>query len=161
MVYVIEFCWQLASRIREERVPPWSCSQAVCTVKNSWRWTEELSETCRSSVLILLASCQQTCMTYTIAVYDGQRNCPKHLEFYSKNKFEKLVRLVSFIIRMYHDARSYDCQKICMELFVCLVLVCMSVDLSVNRPVSGPVGQSVYSLSAAVSLLSFTKLLRQ
>jgi len=39
---------------------------------------------------------QQTCMTYTIAVCtvkkitpdDGQRNCPKHVEFYSKNKFE-------------------------------------------------------------------------
>ena len=37
--------------------------------------------------------CQQTYMTYTIAVftvknsYDGQRNCPKHVEFYSKNKF--------------------------------------------------------------------------
>ena len=30
---------------------------------------------------------------------DGQRNCPKHVEFYSKNKFEKLVRLVGFIIR--------------------------------------------------------------
>ena len=30
---------------------------------------------------------------------DGQRNCPKHLEFQSKNKFEKLVRLVGFIIR--------------------------------------------------------------
>jgi len=39
-------------------VPSWSCSQAVtltgmtcaiavCTVKNSWWWTEELSETCR------------------------------------------------------------------------------------------------------------------
>ena len=57
---------------------------AVCTVKNSWWWTEELSETCRvlvyviqlairirmvlSSILILLASCQQTCMTYTTAV---------------------------------------------------------------------------------------------
>ena len=25
---------------------------------------------------------------------DGQRNCPKHVEFYSKNKFEKLVHLV-------------------------------------------------------------------
>jgi len=24
---------------------------------------------------------------------DGQRNCPKHVEFYSKNKFEKLVHL--------------------------------------------------------------------
>ena len=25
---------------------------------------------------------------------DGQKNCPKHVEFYSKNKFEKLVHLV-------------------------------------------------------------------
>ena len=31
---------------------------------------------------------------------DGQRNCPKHVEFHSKNKFEKLVHLVGFIIRM-------------------------------------------------------------
>ena len=30
---------------------------------------------------------------------DGQRNCPKHVEFNSKNKFEKLVHLVGFIIR--------------------------------------------------------------
>jgi len=65
-----------------------------------------------SSVLILLASCQQTCMTYTIAVRtvkettdDGQRNCPKHVEFYSKNKFEKLVHLVGFIIGMEGDCR--------------------------------------------------------
>ena len=42
MVYVTQVCWQLAS-----------CQQtcmtytiAVCTVKNSWWWTEELSETC-------------------------------------------------------------------------------------------------------------------
>jgi len=58
------------------------------------------------SVLILLASCQQTCMTYTIAVCtvktpDGeQKNCPKRVEFYSKNKFEKSVHLVGFIIRI-------------------------------------------------------------
>jgi hypothetical protein len=32
---------------------------------------------------------------------DVQRNCPKHVEFYSKNKFEKLVHLVCFIIRIY------------------------------------------------------------
>ena len=30
---------------------------------------------------------------------DGQRDCPKHVEFYSKNKFEELVYLVGFIIR--------------------------------------------------------------
>jgi hypothetical protein len=55
-------------------------------------------------------------MTYTIVVCtvktpdDGQNNCPKHIEFYSKNKFEKLVRLVGFIIRIYHDARPPECQ---------------------------------------------------
>jgi len=41
---------------------------------------------------------------------DGQRNCPKHVEFYSQNKFEKLVHLVCFIIRIYHDARSSERQ---------------------------------------------------
>jgi hypothetical protein len=58
-------------------VPIWSCSQAVSKP-----------------------------MTYTIAVCtvkktpdDGQRNCPKHVEFYFKNKFEKSVHLVGFIIR--------------------------------------------------------------
>jgi len=41
----------------------------------------------------------------------GQRNCPKHVEFYSKNKFEKLVYLVGFITRICHDARSPGRQK--------------------------------------------------
>jgi len=31
---------------------------------------------------------------------DRQRSCPKHVEFYSKNKLEKLVHLVGFIIRL-------------------------------------------------------------
>jgi hypothetical protein len=30
---------------------------------------------------------------------DGQRNCPKHVEFHSKNKFENLLHLVCFVIR--------------------------------------------------------------
>ena len=41
---------------------------------------------------------------------DGQRNCPKRVEFYSKNKFEKLVHLVGFITRIYHGARSSERQ---------------------------------------------------
>ena len=32
---------------------------------------------------------------------DGQRNCPKQVEFYSRKEFEKLAYLVSFIIRIY------------------------------------------------------------
>jgi hypothetical protein len=31
---------------------------------------------------------------------DGQGNCPKHVEFHSKNRFEKLVHLVGFITRI-------------------------------------------------------------
>jgi len=31
---------------------------------------------------------------------DEQKTCPKHVELYSKNKFEKLVHLVGFIIRI-------------------------------------------------------------
>jgi len=42
---------------------------------------------------------------------DGQRNCPKHVEFYSENKFEKSVHLVGFITRIYHDAQSPKRQK--------------------------------------------------
>ena len=34
----------------------------------------------------------------------------KHVDLYSKNKFEKLVHLAGFIIRIYHDARSSECQ---------------------------------------------------
>ena len=41
---------------------------------------------------------------------DGQRNCQKYLESYSKNKFEKLVHLLGFIIRIYYDRRSSECQ---------------------------------------------------
>ena len=50
---------------------------------------------------------------------EGQRNCPKHVEFYYKNKFEKLVHLVGFIIRIYHDARSSECHKKNLVLFPC------------------------------------------
>jgi len=74
----------------------------------SYRFADSLRGVSGRSVLILLASC----MTYTTAVCtvktpdNGQRNCPKHVEFYSKNKIEKLLHLVGFNIRIYHDARS-------------------------------------------------------
>jgi len=37
--------------------------------------------------------------------------CPTPAEFYSKNKFEKLIHLVRFILRIYHDARSPESQN--------------------------------------------------
>jgi len=88
MVYVIQVCWQLANRIRMELVPSWSCSQAVS--KPVWH-------------ISLL------CVQW-ITPDDRQRNCLKHAEFYSTNKFEKLVHLIGFIIRIYHNAQSPECQ---------------------------------------------------
>ena len=41
----------------------------------------------------------QVCCVYSKkSPDDGQRNYPKHVEFYSKNKFEKLVHLDGFVI---------------------------------------------------------------
>ena len=52
---------------------------------------------------------------------ERQRNCPKHVQIYLKNKFEKLVHLVGFIIRIYHDARSHGRQtELLQNLFLCL-----------------------------------------
>jgi hypothetical protein len=54
-------------------VPSWSCYQAVWHI-------------------------QLLCVQWK-SPDDGQRNCPKHVEFHSKNKFEKFVHPVCFIIR--------------------------------------------------------------
>jgi hypothetical protein len=52
---------------------------------------------------------------------NGQRNCPKHVECYSKNKFEKLICLVGFIVRNYHVARSPESQ-ICCGIFLAFIV---------------------------------------
>jgi hypothetical protein len=39
---------------------------------------------------------------------DGQKNCPKHVKFYSKNKFEKLVYLVGFITKNSSRCTMHD-----------------------------------------------------
>ena len=72
MVYVIQGCRQLASWIS------WSSSHAVG--RPVWH-------------IPLL------CVQWKTP-NDGQRNCPRHVEFYSKNKFEKLVHQVGFTIRI-------------------------------------------------------------
>jgi hypothetical protein len=70
------------------------------------------------SILILLKSCQQTSVTYTIAMCtvtpdDGQRNCPKHVEFHSMNKFEKSVHLVGFIVRKINQDMAFALHNTC------------------------------------------------
>jgi hypothetical protein len=62
---------------------------------------------CSSILILLLECCLQTCMTHSIAECkwitpdDGQRNCPKHVEFNFQNKFEKLVHLVGFVVKKF------------------------------------------------------------
>ena len=85
MVYVIQVYWQQD----QDGTPSWSCSQAVS--KPVWH------------VPLL-------CVQWKTPD-DAHRNCPKHVEFYFKNKFEKLVHLVGCNIRIYHDARSPERHK--------------------------------------------------
>jgi len=59
------------------------------------------------------------CCVYSEKTYDdGQRNCPKHVKFYYKNKLAKLVHLVGFIIRIESNYL--------LQFFSCL---CSSLDL--------------------------------
>jgi hypothetical protein len=51
------------------------------------------------SILIPPASSQHN-LCYKYLLLCVQKTCPKHVEFYSKNKFEKLGHLVGFIIRI-------------------------------------------------------------
>ena len=56
------------------------------------------------------------------------------MESYSKNKFEKLVLLVGFIIRIYHDARSSKRQN--LLVFTCSLILnfgCHSVKKKNNN----------------------------
>jgi len=58
----------------------------------------------------LLTACTQA--VSKPVCHDGKRNSSKPVGLYSKNKFEKLVHLVGFIVRIYHDARSPKRQTI-------------------------------------------------
>ena len=73
--------YRFADRLRAgsgwNSVPSWSCSQAVS--KSVWH----------TPLLCLQWKTPD----------DEQNNCPKHVAFHSKNKFEKLLQLVGFIIR--------------------------------------------------------------
>jgi len=81
-------------------------------------WTVPLS-VIRSFLLYT----QQLCMSYRFCwqlvskLSAKRRNCLKREEFYSKNKFEALVHLVGFIIRIYRDPWSPKCQM-CIYYFI-------------------------------------------
>ena len=63
-----------------------------------WNILIHLASSQRNLYVLLYIQCQ--------IPDDGQRNCPKHVEFFYKNKFQKLVHLVGFIIRMLFQCNS-------------------------------------------------------
>ena len=56
------------------------------------------------------------------------RDIVRNMQFYFKNKFEELVLLVGFIIRIYHVARSSECQ-------IQKVVIIMNLRLSALWPI--------------------------
>jgi hypothetical protein len=71
MVYAIQVCWQLASRITMElQFHPDPLLWHIPLLCIQWKTPD-----------------------------DGQRNCSKHAEFHSNNKIEKLMHQVCFILR--------------------------------------------------------------
>ena len=95
------------------RTVPLSIIRSFSLYTQQWYMSYRFADSLRagsgwncSSILILLANCQQTVWRVSLLCVqwktpdDGQRNCPKHVEFHFKNKnFEKLLHLIGFIIR--------------------------------------------------------------
>ena len=95
------------------------------------KWAQEDVETLYSLlnnnnkvVLIIKPTTIVVCTVKKKTPDDGQRNCPKHVEFYSKNKnkFEKVVHLVGFIVRISHFARSPERQihNVLFPFIICI-----------------------------------------
>jgi len=57
---------------------------------------------------LLLYTQQQVNVIQYKTLDDVQKTCPKHVQFYSKDKYEKVVHLIGFIIRIYegHSIRN-------------------------------------------------------
>jgi len=84
----------------------------------------------------------KTCMTYPIAVCTVKNSrwwTEKHVEFYSKNKFEELVHLFGFIIIIYHDARSSERQ-------ICKIVVCKCTIFKLSAYVLHRVWRTLHTL---------------
>ena len=74
---------------------------------------------------------------------DGQRNCPKYVEFLPKNKFEKLVHLVGFIIRkkVLEYLGQFEETAVCNFCMPCFIV-----------PVVNDCSESNYSVSVKLDL---------
>jgi len=94
------------------RTVPLSIIRSFSLYKQQWYMSYRFADSLRagsgwncSSILILLTSCQQNCMTYTIALCNVKNSwwwaeeLSETCRVSFQNKLEKLVHLVGFIIR--------------------------------------------------------------
>ena len=90
-------------------------NQLVALIFKIYFWTKTLHVSVPLSIIRSFSLCmQQWYMSHSLAVSKPVW----HVEFYSKNKFEKLVYLVGFIIGICkQDARSSERQNVCT--YVC------------------------------------------
>jgi len=88
------------------RTVPLSIIRSISLYTQQWYMSYSLWAGSGRSFLILLASCRQTCMIYTIAVCTVKNSWWWTVELSEtcrvsfQNKFEKLVHLAGFIIRI-------------------------------------------------------------
>jgi hypothetical protein len=87
------------------RTVPLSIIRSYSLYTQQWYMSyRQLSSSSRRIRMELLESCLYDIPLLSvqwITPDDGQRNCPKYVEFHFQNKFEKLVHLVGFIIRTF------------------------------------------------------------
>jgi hypothetical protein len=87
--------------------------------------------TVQSAMVYVVQFCRQISSSRIRMELHGQRNCPKHVQFHSKNKFEKLVYLVGFIIRkfvMMHGHKKIKFSVSCSVTFLLrfhLFVICL------------------------------------
>ena len=63
-----------------------------------------------------------------------------YIFFFSKNSFDKLVHLVGFIIRIYHDARSSEYIYIYIYIYICIyIYILLLKKIHFFSKTSGPV----------------------
>jgi hypothetical protein len=106
----------------------WQHMFSVPVMRTVWR--RELYSSC-SSILVLLESCLQTCVTYTVCTvysvqwintwwWTGERS--ETCRGSCQNKFVKLVHLVGFIIKIFVTMRGHMNVKYKI-LFLCISTV--------------------------------------
>jgi hypothetical protein len=85
-------------------------------------WTLPLSIIRSFSLYTAMVYIIQVCYVQWKTPDDGHRNRLKHVEFHSKNKFEKVLHLVGFIIRNHCKLLWDICGKKAVFCFLCSII---------------------------------------